>query len=39
MIGPDEVVFLLLASTSVAYSVSLRRLERLRRVLTNEKMP
>lgn len=39
MIGPDEVLFLLLASTSVAYSVPIRRLERLRRALANEKTP
>jgi hypothetical protein len=39
MIGSDEVLFLLLALTSVAYSVSIRRLERLRRALGNEKTP
>jgi hypothetical protein len=39
MIGPDDVSLLLLASISVAYSVSVRRLERLRRPLANGKMP
>jgi hypothetical protein len=39
MIGPDEVLFLLLALTSVAYSVSIRRLERLRRALGAQKTP
>ena len=39
MIGPDEVSFLLLISISVAYSVTVGRLERLRRPLANGKMP
>ncbi|MEO7260864.1 MAG: hypothetical protein ABI047_06360 [Jatrophihabitantaceae bacterium] len=39
MIGPAEVSFLLLASASVAYSVSIRRLERLRRALAADKVP
>src|SRR3954465_7966223 len=39
MIGPADAPFLLLASTSVAYSISVRRLERLRRALANGKMP
>jgi hypothetical protein len=39
MIGSDEVFFLLLASTSVAYSVSIRRLENLRRALGAQKTP
>ena len=39
MIGPDDVPFLLLASASVAYSVSIRRLESLRRALAAEKVP
>jgi len=39
MIGPHEVAFLLLALTSVAYSVSVRRLERFRRALASGKMP
>lgn len=39
MIGVHEVAFLLLASSSVAYSVSVRRLERLRRALASGKMP
>jgi hypothetical protein len=38
MIGPDGIYFLLLALTSVTYSVAVRRLERLRRALTEGKM-
>ncbi len=39
MIGPDDVTFLLLATISVTYSLSIRRLERLRRALAEEKVP
>ncbi|HEX8094941.1 hypothetical protein, partial [Jatrophihabitans sp.] len=39
MIGPDDLCFLLLATISVTYSISVRRLERLRRALSEEKMP
>jgi hypothetical protein len=39
MIGPDQVLFLILALTSVAYSIAIRRLEKLRRALGNEKTP
>jgi hypothetical protein len=39
MIGPDGVLFLLLAFTSVAYGVAVRRLERLRRALADGELP
>lgn len=39
MIGPDVVPFLLLAMISVTYSTAIRRLERLRRALTEGKVP
>jgi hypothetical protein len=38
MIGPDGTYFLLLALISVTYSMSIRRLERLRRALTDGKL-
>jgi hypothetical protein len=39
MIGPDDVSFLLLAGTSVAYPTVVRRLERLRRALADGNVP
>lgn len=39
MSGPDDVLFLLLAFTSVAYGMSVRRLERLRRALADGELP
>ena len=39
MFGLDGVTFLLLATASVTYSISIRRLERLRRALAEEKVP
>lgn len=37
--GPDDVSFLLLAGTSVAYPTAVRRLERLRRALADGNVP
>src|SRR5215218_2704296 len=39
MMGPDDVSFLLLAGTSVAYPTAVRRLERLRRALADGNVP
>ncbi|MBV9822716.1 MAG: hypothetical protein JO144_10795 [Actinobacteria bacterium] len=39
MHGTDEVFFLLLAATSITYSIAIRRVEHLRRALAAEKTP
>jgi hypothetical protein len=39
MMGPDDLSFLLLAGTSVAYPTAVRRLERLRRALADGNVP